>query len=41
MPNEQASPQEQTPRDVSSQQEIAKEDSKLLRDILERIGQEQ
>jgi hypothetical protein len=40
MPNEQASPQEQTPRDVSSQQAIAEQNSKLLRDILERIGKE-
>jgi hypothetical protein len=38
MPNEQACPQKQTPRDVSSQQEIAKEDSKVLRDTLGRIG---
>jgi hypothetical protein len=38
MPKEQVSPQKQTPRDVSSQQDIAEQDSKKLRDLLGRIG---
>ena len=37
MTNEQ-SPQEQTQRDLSSEQAMAEEDSKRLRDLLGRIG---
>jgi hypothetical protein len=38
MPDEQASPEKQSPRDLSSQQTIAEQDSKKLRDLLGRIG---